>query len=183
MLEFLLSLEDEGDRAKVEEIYRKYNNAMIKAARDKLSGKPNAFYIAEEAVQNAFIKIINHFESNRFDESEDRLRGYFVYIAIHEAINLLNQKESVYLEDLPDEIPSDEGFEEALCIRENYERVKQAILRLNDRYQVVLYQYFVEERSGPEIAKLLGMNLSTVHTIIQRGKAMLLKMLKGEIVQ
>lgn len=180
MLDFLLAIADENDRSKVEEIYQKYHEIMYKVALSKLSGRPNATYEAEDAIQNAFIKIINHLQSIRFNECEERLEAYFVSIATNEAMNILSHKKSIPLDDLPEDIISDEDFVATLCMRDEYERVKRAILQLDDRYRPVLYLYFVEERGGPEIAELLDMNISTVHTTIQRGKALLLKMLKGE---
>ena len=181
MLNFLPTLAhaDESRRSKVEEIYRNYHELMYKVALRKLSCSADAAHKAEDAVQNAFLKIISHFEAIRFDGGEDRLRAYVVSIAIHEASDLLNRKEDFSFDTLEDKIPSDEDFVTMLCMREEYESVKKAILQLNDRYQVVLYQYFVEENDGPEIAELLDMNLSTVYTTLQRGKGQLLKMLKG----
>jgi len=180
MLFFLLAIADENDRAKVEEIYQKYHEVMYKVALSKLSGRPNAAYEAEEVLQNAFIKIINHLQSIRFNECEERLEAYFVSIAINETMNILSSNRSVPFDNLPEEIVSDEDFVTSLCMRDEYERVKRAILHLDDRYRPVLFLYLVEERGGPEIAELLDMNISTVHTTIQRGKALLLKILKGE---
>ena len=180
MLEFLLVIADENDRSKVEEIYHKYHEVMYKVALSKLSGEHNATHDAEDAIQNAFIKIINHLHSIRFNESEERLEAYFVSIATNEAMNILSRKKSIPVDDLSDDIISDDDFVASLCMRDEYERVKQAILHLNDRYRPVLFLYLVEERGGPEIAELLDMNVSTVHTTIQRGKALLLKTLRGE---
>lgn len=184
MLEFLLTLVDENDRHKVEEIYRKYHEIMYKAALAELSSKPNASYKAEEAVQNAFIRIINYFEKIRFTEDERTLKAFFISIVIREANRLYRKKEHISLEELQEklqeEIRSDEDFVEKLCIKEDYERVKKAIFQLNSQYQAVLFQYFVEEKDGPEIAALFDMKLSTVHTTIWRGKEKLLKILKEE---
>lgn len=180
MLDFLLAIADENDRSKVEEIYHKYHEVMYKVALSKLSGRPNATQDAEDAIQNAFVKIINHLQSIRFDECEERLEAYFVSIATNEAMNILNHKKFIPFDDLLEDIISDDDFVASLCMQDEYERVKCAILQLNDRYRPVLFLYFVEERGGLEIAELLDMNISTVHTTIQRGKALLLKILKGK---
>ena len=148
MLIFLLAIVDENDCAKVEEIYQKYHEVMYKVAFSKLSGRPNAAYEAEDVLENAFIKIINHLQSIRFDECEECLESYFVSIATNEAMNVLSGNRPVPLDDLPEEVISDEDFVTALCMRDEYERVKRAILQLNDRYRTVLFLYFVEERSG-----------------------------------
>ena len=62
MLLFLLALTDEKDRDKVQEIYDKYHIEMYKIAKHKLANRPDAEGEAEEAVQNAFIKIIENFD-------------------------------------------------------------------------------------------------------------------------
>lgn len=181
MLVYLLSIADDNDRSKVEEIYLKYQAIMYKAALSKLSGRSNAAYEAEDAVQNAFVKIINHLQSIRFDEGEKCLQTYFISIAVNEAMNVLRRKKSISIDDLPEEMISDNDFVTDLCIRDEYEQVKRAILQLDDRYRTVMFLYFVEERGGPEISALLDMNLSTIHTTIQRGKALLMKIMKGDL--
>ena len=86
MLNFLPTLAhaDESCRSKVEEIYRNYHELMYKVTLRKLSCSTDAAYKAEDAVQNAFLKIISHFEAICFDGGEDRLRAYVVSIAIHD---------------------------------------------------------------------------------------------------
>lgn len=184
MLSFLSVIANVNDQDRVTEIYQKYHDIMYKAALSKLSGGTNAENNAEDAVQSAFIKIINHLQSICFNECEERLRAYFVTIAINEALNILKHNQSVSLDEimdnLPEDIISDNDFVDELCMRDEYDRLKRALLKLNDHYRTVLFLYFVEEKKGSEIAELLDMNVSTVHTTIQRGKALLLEMLKGE---
>lgn len=180
MLTFLLAIADENDRSKVEEIYLKYRKIMYAVAMRKLSGRPNACFEAEEAVQNAFVKIINHLDSIRFDEREEQLRAYFTSIATNEAINILN-KQTDYdsIVDIED-IPSDEDFIEKLCLCSEYDRVKQVIMNMDDRYRIVLYMKYAEDRTVSNIADILNMKEATVYTNIRRGKILLLNMLKKD---
>ena len=181
MLSFLLAISDEKDRAKVEEIYIKYRKIMYAVARNKLSSRPNASFEAEEAVQNAFIKIIDHFDSIRFDESEERLRAYFISIATNEAINIINkQANTISIDDVDEELFSDEDFVEKLCLHSEYEYVKKAIMNLDERYRIVLLLRYVEDMEVETIANTLNMKKVTVYANIRRGKLLLLNMLKKE---
>ena len=92
MLVFLLSIADEKDRDKVEEIYHRYHIDMYRIARHKLKGRPNADAEAEEAVQNAFVKIIEYFDKIRFDEPEEVLRAYYYTIVAHEALDIISKE-------------------------------------------------------------------------------------------
>lgn len=59
MLAFYLSLVDsEEDKSKVEQIYYQYRNLMFYVARDVLRDEK----LAEDAVHQAFIRIINHLD-------------------------------------------------------------------------------------------------------------------------
>lgn len=179
MLLFLHSVCDEDNRDKVEAIYRKYHIEMYKIAKYKLRGRPNASSEAEEALQNAFIKIIEYFDKIRFEESEARLRAYFLAIVTNEAINLLSKNsEPLCIHEMEDELLSDEDFVERLCLKSDYNRVVQAITALDDRYSIPLQLRFVNDLSVNEIADLLDLNVKTVYTHISRGKAKLIRRLK-----
>lgn len=178
MLLFLLSIADEDQREKVEEIYRKYHLPMFKVAKHKLHGRPNAHAEAEEALQNAFIKIIEHFDSIRFDEDERSLYAYFFAIVTNEAINIMNgQSEHTSLYEVENELLSDEDFLDRLCLESDYNRVVRAIMALDDRYSIPLQLMYVNRLSVREIAAQLDMKPKTVYTNISRAKQKLLKIL------
>lgn len=181
MLPFLLTFADEPDRNKIDIIYKKYNKIMYAVAYRKLSGRSNAAYEAEEAVQNAFVKIIKYIDSVRMDEDEDRLTAYFTSIATNEAINIMKKRtDDVSFEDLVDTIPSDEDFLEGLCLKSEYERVKQAIMELDDEYRIVLLLRYAENMKVSEIAAQLGIGEHAVWSRLRRGKLLLQKMLKQD---
>lgn len=180
MLIFLLSVADEAQRDKVEEIYRKYHVEMFKVAMVKLRGRPNQQSEAEEALQNAFLKIIEYYDSIRFEENEACLRAYYLAIVTNEAINILNrQTNHVCIEEIEEKLPSDEDFLEQLCLKTEYARVVEAITELDDRYSIPLQLRYVEQLSVDEISALLDMNVKTVYNNISRGKSRLLKQLKS----
>lgn len=181
MLTFLLAITDENDRSKVEKIYIKYHKMMYVVAMNKLSGIANAAYEAEEAVQNAFIKIIDYLHAIRLDESEERLNAYFAAIATNEAMNILNKQTNfISIDDLSDKLHSDEDFLEDLCLQSEYEHVKRTIMGLDDQYRIVLLMKYAEGMNVREISKILSMSEATVYTNIRRGKLLLLHLLKKD---
>jgi RNA polymerase sigma-70 factor (ECF subfamily) len=182
MLLFLLALTDEKDRDKVQEIYDKYHIEMYKIAKHKLANRPDAEGEAEEAVQNAFIKIIEHFDSIRFDESEETLRAYYLTIVTHEALNIIQKRQTpLSLHDYEDTLADEDDFIRRLCIRTEYERVVQAIINMDDQYSIPLQLKFLEMMSVKDIATMLDMKPKTVYAQISRGKLLLLKNLGEEI--
>lgn len=182
MLVFLLSLADENDRDKVEEIYHRYHVDMYKIARHKLKGRPNADSEAEEAVQNAFVKIIEHFDKIRFNEPEEVRRSYYYTIVTHETIAILSREpKTLSLEDYENTISDDDDFIRRLCIRTDYARVVNAIIDMDDRYSIPLQLKYLEMMSVKEIATILDAKPKTVYSLIHRGKLLLVKSLGEEM--
>ncbi len=178
MLVFLLSIADEKDRDKVEEIYHRYHVDMYRIARHKLKGRPNADAEAEEAVQNAFVKIIEYFDKIRFDEPEDVLRAYYYTIVTHEALDIISKEsKTLPLDDYANTIADDDDFIRSLCIRIDYTRVVNAIINMDDRYSIPLQLKFLDRMSVNEIAAMLDMKPKTVYSLISRGKILLAKKL------
>ena len=155
---------------------------MYKIAKHKLANRPDAEGEAEEAVQNAFIKIIEHFDSIRFDESEETLRAYYFTIVTHEALNIIQKRQApLSLHDYEDTLADEDDFIRRLCIRTEYERVVQAIINMDDQYSIPLQLKFLEMMSVKDIATMLDMKPKTVYAQISRGKLLLLKNLGEEI--
>lgn len=179
MLIFLLSIIDDDKRDKIEQIYDKYHIEMYKIAKHKLRGRPNAHFEAEEALQNAFIKIIQHFDSIRFEEGEKSLHAYFLTIVTNEAINILNNHtEHIGIYEIEETLSSEDDFIEQLCLKSDYDKVVQAIIELDDRYSILLQLKFVEQLTVEEIAEHLNMKVKTVYTNLSRGKNQLIRILK-----
>lgn len=182
MLAFLLALADERDQERVTELYNRYHTEMYKLAMYKLAPRPNARDEAEEAVQNAFVKIIEHFDDIRFDEGEKAIHAYVLTIVTNEAINIIRkQKDTVSLENIDTELQIPDDFVEQLCRQYEYEDVVQAIIALDDRYSIPLHLRYAEELSIKDIARLLNMKPKTVYTNLTRGKILLYQSLGKKV--
>ena len=60
MLAFLLAISDERHHKTVSHIFKSYHSDMLKLARYKLRGQENFKELAEDAVENALLKITKY---------------------------------------------------------------------------------------------------------------------------
>ena len=56
----------------------------------------------------------------------------------------------------------------------------EAVLRLPEKYRKVIYLHYYEGYTAPEISEILGKNVNTVYTYMQRGRQMVKKELGDE---
>ena len=58
--------------------------------------------------------------------------------------------------------------------------VLDAVLSLPPKYKDVVYLYYYEEYTAPQISQILGKNVNTVYTLLSRAKQLLKEKLGGE---
>lgn len=58
--------------------------------------------------------------------------------------------------------------------------VLQAVLALPPKYKDVIYLHYYEDYTAPEIGRILGKNVNTVYTLLNRAKKLLRETLGGE---
>ena len=56
----------------------------------------------------------------------------------------------------------------------------QAVLELDPKYRDVVYLFYYEQYTAPEIAKILGKKENTVYTRLARARGLLKEKLGGE---
>ena len=173
MLPMLLAtIENDVDRALFAEIYEQYHERMEQAALRILKDPHDA----EDAVQNAFLKIIRNFDKFLGIPRKKRL-FWCVCIVKNEAITLLRKrKTTVLIENLEDTCDSINGADEALL----YEDIVRMFAELPELYRAVLEMRFLLDYSGKEIAKRLNISENVVNVRISRGRAMLRKTMEKE---
>lgn len=155
---------------------------MLKTAYSLLKGRADAALLAEEAVENAFLRIIKSIATVDV-ESFYRLRAYVLTLTRNETLRLLRRETKTPLstDGLMTEPAAEDGdFAERLAIGEDYRRVVQAIKALDDVYRIPLFLHFVEELSPQAIADRLDLPVKTVYTQLRRGKDMILAFCKKE---
>lgn len=174
---YMTFIDDEKNKPKFEIIYYTYREKMLLMADSVLHNRQDA----EDAVHDTFIKIARNMKSIGEPESNKTL-SYVLKATKNTAINLHNKNKSndnrIYFDNIDD--ISDHEFLDKLDISENYNKVVQAILKLDDKYKDVMFYHFVQEMKVSEVADLLGRKKSTVKQQLVRGKKLLLETLDIE---
>nr|WP_325194517.1 sigma-70 family RNA polymerase sigma factor [uncultured Oscillibacter sp.] len=162
-------LETDPDRERFVKVYRANFLRMSKLASQILGPGPKA----EDAVHDAFLKLIQHFDELR-DRPEDRVAAWLAVVVKNTALDMLRKaRHETALEDVSWEaaVPADQGEFHALV----------AMIRgMPEDYRRVLELRFVAEWSVAEIAQAMGLGENTVKTRIFRGRKMLMDRLRKE---
>lgn len=174
MLIYLSLIDTEEDKRKFERIYLAYKQTMFYAANRILKNE----HTAEDAVHQAFLRIINNLE--KINESDcHKTRAFLVVIAEHIAIDIYRKQKrenvlsfdeiEIYVSDT-NALPDDSSDEVAI-----------AISQLPINYSTVLRLKFSQGYSDTEIAQLLHINEDNVRQRISRAKKKLSQILGMEV--
>ena len=185
---------DDGENP-AEAIYTAYKNAMFHTARDILGDD----WSAEDAVMDALEKICAH--PGGFEGLDERQRRRLVMRitenaaidrwrrrtrrAKREVLAPADGQDDPDLEgEWPDGLSSGESAEDAYFLAEDFGSLEEAVRGLPARYREAVRLRYGEEIENREIARMLGIPVSTVSTRLERARAMLRKWLaehgKGE---
>lgn len=164
MLSFFLSvLESDRDRRIFREMYEKYHTKMEKIAIYILKNQEDA----EDAMQNAFMRVIKHFEKAVSIPCEE-LQFWLISIVKNEALMILRKRRKVSSLDDSIDIPSD-IIENVHC----YSDLVGLFSKLPEIYRAVLEMKILIGYSDKEIAEYLGISETAVSTRASRGRDIL----------
>ena len=168
MLAYLLTLlEDEAGKAQFRAFYDRYYAVVARSAVRFAVDKNDV----EDVIQNAFVKIIRHFEKiSSFSCPE--IEKYIVTIVRNECYSLRRTRfDADPLEDwTPVRAPETGGYDALVsCIRQ-----------LPDAYRAALEMKYLLGYSTAEIARMLGIKEEAAKKRITRARAQLLKILEEE---
>ena len=151
----------------VQELVALYRNNLFAAAFNVCKNAQDA----EDIVQDTFLQYYT--TKNKF-ESEQHIRAWLIRVAINKAKNVNHtfwkrNKVSLeeYMETLTFETPESENLFET-------------VMRLPEKYRIVIHLYYYEEYAVREIAQILKLSESNVKIRLSRGRAMLKETLKEE---
>ena len=179
MLAFYLNLIDnDKDKSKFQMIYDLYFNSMFYTAYDVLQDT----YLAEDAVQEAFLQIAKNIKNIRTDNPKET-KAYVVTITRNCSIRI-GQKKSKYIlmseENTIEEIVADSvDYESKVVSIVMYEEIKKALDTLDTKYITPLV---LQEQGYKicEIAKALDISESAVKMRISRGKRMIFELVEAK---
>ena len=126
---------------------------------------------AEDVVQDTYEKLLQRTEGFA---SEEHLKAWLLRVAINHSRDLTKsfwQRNRVpwedYMNDLPFEEPEDS-------------RLFEAVMKLPDKYRVVIHLFYYEDYSITEIPQILNRREGTVKSQLNRGRKLLKTMLMEE---
>ena len=159
---YLQMLDTPEEKLRFEQIYLKYRSLMYHVADSILHNRQDA----EDAVHNAFLRIIKHFKKIQHTSAQD-LAPLVTVIARNEAISLQRKrKEEAPLEDW-------DGLDEPLEAVTDYHALVNIFTRLPRTYRAALEMKLLLGYSDGEIAAKLGLSKTAVSTRFNRGRRLL----------
>jgi len=181
LLLYYSMLDTEQERDEMTKIYIEHKHAMLmyalKITRDN--------ELAEDAVHNAFLSIINHKEKY-FSLSCKDFRYSAVIIVRNKCIDLL-RKQKLYTHIPMEELEiyletGDEPIDDQIIASSMYEDIRRNLNSLDEISRQVLVMKYYFNMSYKEIGKQLNMTAKHVDTRIMRAKEKMRKLIKMSVI-
>lgn len=160
---YLAMLDSEEEKSKFESLYLTYRKLMFHVANGILNDEG----LAEDAVHQAFLKILENFDKVG-EISCHKTRSYVVIIVRNAAINMYNSRKRHFA--VPIEEAAFCAAEEKLERTDDLDGLAKAVLKLK----------YVQEFSNAEIAGMLGISEAAVRKRLKRARRMLEEILGRE---
>lgn len=125
----------------------------------------------EDIFQTVFLKYI--LSSVEF-ENEIHEKAWFIRVTINACKDLMKnffRSRTVSIQEI---------LEQPAPITPDNREVLEAVLSLPKKYREVVYLHYYEEFSAPEISHILGKNVNTIYTWLNRSKSLLKEKLGGD---
>ena len=170
MLAFLLStLESNEDKEIFTKIYEQYRPLMERTAT-RILKEPSDI---EDAVQNAFVQIISHFDKI-YEIPREELPFWIISIVKNEALLIIRKSQKTV---------SIENWDGYVIESENvldYTELVNLFTKLPLSYRAVLEMKILHGYSDKEIATHLGISETAVSTRASRGRTLLREIVRKE---
>ena len=184
LFSFLITLLKEDKEKAIIEIFKRFQVDVMNYLKIKLSGNRE---LAEEIYQDAALSFINYvMKKNPVFSSESKIKNLLITIAINKlrdnyrknktlAKKTLIFKNEEEFSNCIDKISSNEKAPlESILENEANNKVNQSIKltmsKLKDSHKEIMKLKFIENRSNPEIAAILGISVKAVESLIFRAK-------------
>lgn len=178
MLSFLLLIEDEISRNKLEEIYMRYKKIAYWTAYGILKDA----YESEDVVQDAIIRIYSTI--HKIDEIKcNKTRALFVIIVRNLSINIYNKRrklENTSYEDI-EVISTDLSLDEEMINLDRASWISDMLTKINPSYSDILTLKYYYDYSDLQISKLIGITEGNVRVKLHRARLSIKKIIEEEV--
>lgn len=176
MLLYLSIIETEEEKHKFVHLYETYQYFMWYIANETLQDK----YLAEDAVQEAFLALTRHLDKVEEVEST-KTKNFIATIVKSKAIDIIRKKQK-HMEEFEEEIvgESKENILDEYIQKEEHEKIVNAIYQMEELYRIVFEYKYLHELSDKEIAQILEVTPKVVNVRLYRGKKKLKELLMKE---
>lgn len=182
----LLSALNEDQRSLIERIYERDSKTMILTAMKYVKEQSTA----EDIVQQVFVKIIRQLEENNI-ELCSKTTGYFVIMVKNRCIDHLRAQKTHDDISYDDLLFEGEEFQnktsdhidpsELVISQERYDKILQAIRRLDEKYLIPIRLKLLHNLSEKQIAETLGLSEKNVNSRIYRARKLLIEEIRKEV--
>lgn len=180
-----LTLEKPEERAVLTEegmelLIRNYGDSLLRLCTLYLRDP----YLAEDAVQDTYLKVWKHYQRFEGRASE---KTWITRIAINTCKSYLSSAWRQRVEAAEVTRILEDGLAGSDTGRDEYEKLNNTIdlmkeiMELKEKYRLAILLYYYQELPVPEIAKVMGRQVSTVFTLLKRGREQLRKKLPQDI--
>ncbi|MBQ1531058.1 MAG: sigma-70 family RNA polymerase sigma factor [Solobacterium sp.] len=126
---------------------------------------------ADDVVQETLLR---YHKTNMEYESEEHLKAWLLRVAINQAKNV---NRSFFRHRI---VPLEDYMETLSFESQESENLFLEVMRLPEKYRIVIHLYYYEEYSVKEISQILGISDSNTKIRLARGRAMLKEKLQEE---
>lgn len=185
MIAVISAIEDDNQRRKIEQWYKIHYGIMFEKANDIVRD----FHLANDMINEAFIKIINNYEKISTLNYNKRT-AYFVETiksVSYDYIRKQKKAPGVIHEDFEDtleynivEEKNTETPEQIFIDNKSVEQVVKAMEKLNERDAMLIIEKYFFDKSDVEIGEFVGMNPRYVHVYVKRACKKLLEIINGD---
>ena len=126
---------------------------------------------ADDIVQETFLQ---YYVAKKEFESEEHIRAWLLRVAINKAKNV---NHSFWRQN---KVPLEEYMETLAFESPQEETLFETVMKLPEKYRIIIHLFYYEDYSVLEIAKLMKLTQSNVKVRLSRGRKLLKEALKED---
>ncbi len=154
-------------RQTVEELAGRYRDNLFAAAFNVCRNAADA----DDIVQETFLQ---YYVMKKEFDSEQHIRAWLLRVAINKAKNV---NRSFWRQH---KVPLEDYMETLAFETPQVETLFETVMKLPEKYRIIIHLYYYEEYSVCEIANVLKLTQSNVKVRLARGRKMLKEVLKED---